>query len=178
MAAPLPPEYTWLSREPAPRILLEALKLYGTTETPGRANTADILGWAKELGISRVYTADEIPWCGLFMGVCALRANIDVPNNELWALSWSAYGTPVKDPALGDVLVFTRKGGGHVGLYVGEDAQAYHVLGGNQHDKVSITRIAKARLYAARRTKWKVSQPPNVRRVWLTPNGTLSDNEA
>jgi hypothetical protein len=44
--------------------------------------------------------------------------------------------------ALGDVLAFVRNGGGHVGLYVDEDASAYHVLGGNQSDRVSITRVA------------------------------------
>ena len=33
---------------------------------------------------------------------------------------------------LGDILTFKRNGGGHVGLYVGEDKDCYHVLGGNQ----------------------------------------------
>jgi hypothetical protein len=42
--------------------------------------------------------------------------------------------------------VFTRSGGGHVGLYVGEDATHYHVLGGNQANLVSIMRLAKGRL--------------------------------
>jgi cell wall-associated NlpC family hydrolase len=36
---------------------------------------------------------------------------------------------------LGDVLVFRRGGGGHVALYVGEDEEAFHVLGGNQADR-------------------------------------------
>lgn len=39
--------------------------------------------------------------------------------------------------------------GGDVALYVGEDAGAYHCLGGNQSDKVCITRIAKSRLSCA-----------------------------
>jgi hypothetical protein len=41
------------------------------------------------------------------------------------------------------VLVFERPGGGHVGYYFGEDATAYHVLGGNQGDAVTIARIAR-----------------------------------
>lgn len=176
--SPLPEAYAWLSKEPAPRILLEALSLHGTTETPGKVSNKDILLWARELGLYRVYISDEIPWCGLFVAICAKRAGLEVPKNPLWALSWSAFGTPVKDPMLGDVLVFTRKGGGHTGIYVGEDAKAYYVLGGNQSDMVCITRIAKARLYAARRTEWKKAQPPTVRRVWLTPRGSLSENEA
>jgi len=39
---------------------------------------------------------------------------------------------------------------GHVGFYAGEDERAYHVLGGNQSDSVSITRIPKDRLLEAR----------------------------
>ena len=32
-------------------------------------------------------------------------------------------GRPIAgDPVLGDILVFHRAGGGHVGIYVGEDA--------------------------------------------------------
>ena len=67
---------------------------------------------------------------------------------------------------------------GHVGLYVGEDAAAYHVLGGNQSDKVCITRIAKNRLYAIRRPQFKIGQPRNVRQVFLESSGRLSTNEA
>ena len=43
-------------------------------------------------------------------------------------------------------MVFTRAGRGHVGLYLGEDATHFHILGGNQTNNVSITRIAKVRL--------------------------------
>lgn len=31
----LPSAYRWLSREPAPRMLLEGLKTFGTMEAPG-----------------------------------------------------------------------------------------------------------------------------------------------
>ena len=47
-------------------------------------------------------------------------------------------------------MTFKRPGGGHVGFYVGEDSTAYHVLSGNQFDKVGITRIDKSRLVAIR----------------------------
>jgi hypothetical protein len=76
------------------------------------------------------------------------------------------------------VLVFERAGGGHVGMYVGEDAGAYHVLGGNQGDAVSIARIAKIRLFTARRAAWRSAQPSNVRRVLIAAAGNLSKNEA
>ena len=75
------------------------------------------------------------------------------------------------------MLVFVRNGGGHVGLYVGEDATAYHVLGGNQSDGVTITRVAKERCIAARRL-YAVAAPSNVRPVQIGASGPLSTNEA
>ena len=77
----------------------------------------------------------------------------------------------------GDVLVFKRKGGGHVGLYVGHDASAFHVLGGNQSDRVSITRLSRNRLVAVRRPAYR-AQPANVRPIPLAASGSLSVNEA
>lgn len=173
--------YKWLYNEKHPAILLEALKYYGTIEFMGDKNNPTIINWAKEVGgkTSDVYKADSIPWCGLFIGYVTKKAGLDRPNNCLWALSWSAWGTPQDTAMLGDVLVFTRNGGGHVGIYVGEDENFYHVLGGNQSDSVNIARIAKNRVYAIRRTKWKIAQPDNVRQVVLSSTGTLvSTNEA
>jgi uncharacterized protein (TIGR02594 family) len=159
-------------------MIVEALKLYGTLESPGSANNPTIIAWAKEVGgeVADAYKADSIPWCGLFMAVVAKRAGKETPKHPLWALSWSAFGAKSPAAALGDVLVFVRNGGGHVGLYVGEDAAAFHVLGGNQSDRVCITRVSRSRLYAARRPLYRV-QPGNVRPVHLEATGALSLNE-
>jgi uncharacterized protein (TIGR02594 family) len=173
----LPKQYAWLAREPGPRILVEFLKLYGTTEKVGAGNNPAIMGWARELGLERVYTADSIPWCGLGMAIVAKRAGKPVVESPLWALSWSKFGKPADRPMLGDILTFKRDGGGHVGIYVGEDSTHYHVLGANQSDSVCVTRIAKARLHAARRL-YNV-QPANVRVVKLAAGGApVSTNEA
>jgi uncharacterized protein (TIGR02594 family) len=175
----LPIMYKWLLNEGGPKMLTEALKLYGTIETPGLGNSVTIISWADEVGgnVEDVYKADSIPWCGLFMAVVCKRADKEIVKSPLWALSWATFGEYTETPMLGDVLVFTRKGGGHVGIYVGEDATAYHVLGGNQDDRVSITRIAKSRLYTSRRPQWKIAAPPNRRRIILSSNGQLSTNE-
>ncbi|CAM5400917.1 hypothetical protein AFEL58S_02033 [Afipia felis] len=173
----LPARYAWLEREPGPRMLREALALYGTLEAPGAKDNPAILAWAAEVGLTRTYSHDSIPWCGLFIAVVAKRAGKPVVDSPLWALSWADFGTPVKAPMLGDILTFKRNGGGHVALYVGEDATAYHCLGGNQSDSVCITRIAKSRLYRARRPIYNV-QPANVRRMTLAASGALSTNEA
>ena len=174
----LPHGYAWLANEPGPKMLLEALKLHGVHEAPGSANDATIMGWAAECGLKASYTADSIPWCGLFMAVVARRAGKPVPRAPLWALSWSAWGLDAGQPELGDVLTFVRPGGGHVALYVGEDRESYHVLGGNQSDRVSFARLDKQRMRAARRPIWQVAEPPNRRPVLLTAMGALSRDEA
>lgn len=66
---------------------------------------------------------------------------------------------------------------GNVALYVGEDDNYYHCLGGNQGDAVSIVRISKERCIAVRRF-YSVGVPANVRPVKLAANGTPSTNEA
>src|SRR6185436_14427813 len=178
--------YAWLEREPGPRILKEALALFGVDELAGRGDSPTILSWARELGL-KSYRHDETAWCGLFLALCARRAGYALPPTPLWALSWKRWGTPVREPMLADVLVFHRKvidpkSGkaalyGHTALYVGEDARAFHVYGGNQNDRVCTTRIAPARLVAARRCRWKVGQPANIRKVWLSAAGALSAGE-
>jgi uncharacterized protein (TIGR02594 family) len=173
-----PAQYAWLSEETGPKMIVEALKLFGTVEAAGSKDNPTILAWAAEIGLAKTYSHDSIPWCGLFIGLVAHRAGKDVVDSPLWALSWADFGKPAAGGAmLGDVLTFKRDGGGHVALYVGEDPGAYHCLGGNQSDQVCITRIAKSRLYRARRPFYNV-QPVNVRKIVLASNGKLSTNEA
>jgi uncharacterized protein (TIGR02594 family) len=169
--------YDWLKQEKAPRLLVQAVKQIGVKEIVGSKHNPTILGWAKELKLASVYNADEIPWCGLFVAYCCHAAGLDVISKPLWALSWSNWGNEVTEPMLGDVLTFKRDGGGHVGIYVGEDDTHFHVLGGNQGNAVSVSRIDKKRLFKARRTAWKVAQPANVRKVFLEPKGVITTNE-
>lgn len=169
--------YRWLAQEPAPRHLLKAIELYGVTETVGPQHNPVIMGWAKEVGLDNVYKSDEIPWCGLYVAIVMHRAGRPVVQGPLWALNWNNFGVRVQVPMLGDVLTFTRKSGGHVGFYVGEDETAYHVLGGNQGNKVCVSRILKKRLSQARRPEYR-SQPTNIRRIMLASNGVISTDES
>lgn len=166
--------YEWLLAEPAPKMLLEALKLYGVTEKQGAENNPEIMSWAVECGVNS-YRADEIPWCGLFVAVVAKRAGKPRPENPLWARNWAGWGKE-SPHELGAVLVFSRGNGGHVGLYVGEDRECYHVLGGNQDDCVRIVRIRKGRLIACR-ALYTIAKPANVRPVYLQATGAISGDE-
>lgn len=183
-------KYGYLHAPDVPRMISEGVRLLGVVEAPGSTNNPTILGWAGEIeralrtqGLAHRtlgYTSDSIPWCGLFVGVVAVRAGWtkQMPTTPLWARAWLGFGQVATIPSLGDVLVFKRDGGGHVGLYVGEDMVAYHVLGGNQSDKVSIARVEKSRLLGARRPEWRFAQPKSVKRIKLTASGALSKNEA
>lgn len=189
MVAPLPAAFRWLpNTTPLPRMIEEALKLYGTVEKAGPANNPTIMAWADEAGqdIERVYTADSIPWCGLFMLVVAMRSGKIPPGNPLWARSWAQFGrelNPKEAPSLGDVAVFGRAGGGgHVALIVGEgrDSSKREVLwclGGNQNDRVGIDPIERSRLIKVRRPIY-VTQPSTVKPYRITASGKLSTNEA
>lgn len=180
MTAQLPKAYAWLEHEPAPRLLKEALKTFGTQEAKGSADNPTILWWAKSIGLKASYRHDSVPWCGLTVAYWAAQAGWPhAPRgNALWARNWLAWEDPAPVPMLGDVLVFARGYSGHVGLYVGEDRDAFHVLGGNQGDRVSIKRIARSRLLGARRCHWNINQPAGVRPVQMTATGPLSANEA
>ena len=122
------------------------------------------------------------PWCGDFVQT-AIKRNVRreaIPENPYLARAWAKFGITVSPPTYGAVMVFWRKSSdsiyGHVGFYTAEDRSAYHILGGNQGNKVSVARIAKHRLIAAR---WPRNYP-HTTKARRTPNADvkLSRNEA
>ncbi len=181
----IPAQYGWLGTlKGVPKTISLALSEFGVKEVVGKGSNKTIISWRDELNQAGAkvsgYSDDDIPWCGLFAAIVVYRRMKDpaeVVKDPLWARNWAKYGKPVKSPGLGDILVFGREGGGHVGLYVAEDDSAYHVLGGNQSNKVSIARVAKSRLLAARRPHY-VTQPAGVSSYRVSSTGKLSSNEA
>jgi uncharacterized protein (TIGR02594 family) len=154
-----------------------ARALIGTRETAGPGNNPAIMAWAKQLGprLGAPYAGDATPWCGLFVAHCMADAGLPLPAIPVRALAWSAWGQAVT-PCVGAVLVFKRPEGGHVGLYVGEDDEAFNVLGGNQGDTVSVSRIEKGRMVAAR---WPAGLAVTGSPLRLSKEGRkLSKNEA
>lgn len=175
----IPRSYLWLASlgVSAPKMIQEALKLYGTEEFVGTKDNPVILQWAKELNLGSLYLHDSTAWCGLFMSIVAKRAGKRLPPGPLWARNWRLFGTTAGRPSLGDSLVFSRGVGGHVGLYVGEDDESFHVLGGNQGDTVSIVSINKDRLLACRTPEYK-SRPVTAVPFHLSPTGAWSTDES
>jgi len=176
--AKIPKQYRWLTKEPGPKMLLAALNYFGIAEIVGKQHNPIILGWADELGYEGIFQTDETPWCGLLMAKVAKDADKEIPEAPYRARNWAMFGRAVDKPMLGDVLVYQRPGGHHVGLYVAHDVQGfYHTLGGNQGNKVGIVRMDKDRCVAIRRPIFKIGQPPNVRPILMTAEGPVSVNE-
>ena len=176
----IPKQYEYILDEP-PKMIAEAIKLYGTEEKAGFENNKDILAWAKEIGgeESLMYTRDEIAWCGLFLAIVAKRAGKPVVDNYLWVRNWLKWGNPVAkgDERLGDMAIFSRKGGGgHGALIVAEDKTCWHVIGGNQANMVNIVRIQKNRTLGVRRL-YNV-MPKSAKKYIVDAKGTISNNEA
>lgn len=168
-----------------PPWLIEARKHVGTREIVGPRHSPVIMGWIREIGASILgvpVNDDETPWCGTFMALVMKRSGIQPPKIAVRASQWGRagkWGRELLGPRLGCVLVFTRNGGGHVGLYVGEDATHFHVLGGNQSNSVNVMRLAKTRL-AEGGMRWPAGiELPPQRAVHLTAGGApVSGNEA
>lgn len=170
VAGDIPADLPWLN---------EAKRLIGTTEIKGPQHNSVIIGMGQAGGIQM--TDDETPWCGLFVSHCIASTLPDeaMPANPLGARQWLKFGDEVT-PQFGSTLVFWRESPssfkGHVGFYWAEDDLHYHVLGGNQSDSVSVTRLIKSRLLGAR---WPQSVPPrNMRRMVTGAMIEVSENEA
>ncbi|MGD9476127.1 TIGR02594 family protein [Shinella sp. G-2] len=159
----------------------EARRHMGLREVPGPGSNPVIIGWAKRVGgwVANFYRDDDTPWCGLAVAawIAITLPKESLPANPLGALNWRKFGVALAEPALGAILVFKRDGGGHVGEYAGEDDTHFHVLGANQNNSVSITRISKDRLVAVR---WpSTADLPTGGRVRLTAKGVpVTRNEA
>lgn len=181
-----------------PRTITHGLALLGTNEVPGARSNATIDAWRDELNKARPrsivgFSDDAIPWCGLYAAIVAHRAGKEPVASPLWARNWARFGAAIgvnvgtdtqpklqfggAKASLGDVLVFVRQGGGHVGFYIAEDPTHYHVLGGNQSDSVTITRIEKKRCIAVRRPPM-TTPPASMRPYHVAASGAISTNEA
>lgn len=123
----------------------------------------------------------KLPWCGDAIQTCIALTIPDepLPANPYLARNWLKFGVPVI-PTLGCVMVFwrgSRNGtSGHVGLYAGEDAKYYYILGGNQSNAITIAKLDKARFLGAR---WPKTEPlPKTTIGGAIKGVALTTNEA
>jgi len=199
----VPDKYKFLQSPEMPGMVQEALKFYGIKELAGAPSNKVITDWADFVySVTKTkyskwaadwYNNDDIAWCGLFVAYLAAKTSNGrkdrmPPDSYLSALAWANFGEAVQfkgkegyrlgEICIGDVGVFTRNGGGHVGLIVGvSNSNTVFVLGGNQSNSVNVTELAVNRLYAVRRPVYRV-RPAGAKHVRMGSTGVLSTNEA
>lgn len=166
--------YAWLVDRPAPRMISEALGLWRDLRTAGKTLCDVIAKWEGEcLGRTvKPVVLDPVAFSGTLVAVVARRSRKSLPAAPHCALNWTLFGVAAGQPQLGDVLCFMRETGAYVGLYIGEDDVAYHVLGADEADGISIFRLPKRELYAARRPVYQDAER-SIRPIGLNRDGTL-----
>jgi len=87
------------------------------------------------------------PWSGLFMAFIFAQIGVEPPANFLAPKAWANFGTALSEPAMGCIVVLgpETRDTPHVGIYLGEDASYYFLLGGNQNDTVCVTQAPKGK---------------------------------
>lgn len=159
-----------------PAWLIEARKNLGVTEIKGPKTNDFISRWL--VGLAAWWSDDETPWCGVFVAHCMQAAGVALPKYWMRAKSWADWGSKLSAPEHGCVVVFERKGGGHVGFIVGRTAAGnLLVLGGNQGNRVKISEFERDRVVGY---YWPASIPLPIHQALmvLSSTGELSANEA
>lgn len=143
--------------------IIEGKKVFGLHELK---NQTELTKWLRSDG-KNLGDTTKLPWCGDYVETAILNSLPDekftgaLLKNPYWARNWLKFGVKV-DPIYGAVIVFSRGTGGHVGFVVGEDETDYYVLGGNQGDTVSISRISKTRFLGC---SWPSTYPVENRKL-------------
>lgn len=187
MPLQLPLKYQWVLKiGTLPKLLENGLKYYGVHEIKGKENNPVIMEMANRVGVSDIYTSDdEQAWCALFMFNLLIESGKPLPpvgkdkNNYLRAYTFTRYGSSVPrgEEKLGDVAVFTRKNGNHVGIVIAVTKTTIIVYGGNQSDQVGFTEIDKSRLaYCGR--YYQTAAPASAVQYIMDSSGEVSTNEA
>jgi uncharacterized protein (TIGR02594 family) len=87
-------------------------------------------------------------WCARFMNMVLERSGHRGTGSDL-ARSFAGYGQHVSGPQIGAIAVMGRRGGGHVGIISGIDAQGNPIMiSGNNGNRVREAPIARGRIYA------------------------------
>ena len=156
-----------------PKWLELAREELGTKESPGTKNNPVVVQYYADSGNAGIRD-DSVAWCAAFVG--AMLRRCDLPSTgTLTARDYLKYGTPLDEPKLGCIVVFTRGNStweGHVAFYVGETANNIKVLGGNQSNSVSIASYPKSKLLGYR---WPVE--PTVPALRAAGSTEIKDSD-
>lgn len=136
------------------RMILIASRYMGYHERRNRTELRKFLG----------VDPARIDWCAAFVNSILHELNIkgseSVSEYPLTARSFLRWGKRVREPEVGDIIVFprgTEAWQGHVGFYYGTEyrngVKFYLILGGNQNDSVTIEAFRASLAISIRRVK-------------------------
>jgi uncharacterized protein (TIGR02594 family) len=87
-------------------------------------------------------------WCARFMNMVLQHGGYRGTGSDM-ARSFANYGQRVSGPQVGAIAVMGRRGGGHVGIVSGIDAQGNPILvSGNNGNRVREAPVSRGRIYA------------------------------
>lgn len=139
-----------------------AQRFVGIAEAPGLASSPQVLAM---LRLDAAWPeGDHVPWCSAFVNYVAWLLRLP-RSKSLAARSWLRIGRAV---AIGDavaafdIVVLRRSAGkqpgadvldapGHVGFFAGLENDRVLLLGGNQHDGVTVERFPSRLVLGVRR---------------------------
>ena len=129
----------------------QAWALLGEHEATGPATNPRLRDLFADAGHPEI-VSDEVAWCAAFVSACLERAHVPSPKT-LRARVYLTWGASLDTPRVGAIAVLSRgqdQNLGHVGFYLGETPDAIMILGGNQHDAVSIASFPHSQLLGLR----------------------------
>jgi uncharacterized protein (TIGR02594 family) len=87
-------------------------------------------------------------WCARFMNMVLQHEGYRGTGSDM-ARSFASYGQRVSGPQVGAIAVMSRRGGGHVGIISGIDAQGNPIMiSGNNGNRVREAPVSRGRIYA------------------------------
>lgn len=146
------PETTWAKPESAePKWFTVARGEIGQKEVAGSGDNPRVVEYHATTTLKA--TEDSVSWCSSFVNWCFKQAGIKGTNNAA-ARSWLNWGTELKEPKQGCVVIYWRVAPdswqGHVGFVDRVEAGKIYTLGGNQGDAVSIKSFPKSQVLGYR----------------------------
>lgn len=109
--------------------------LLGVLTAPFTAAGSAVAAAARYVGTNP--TGKASLWCADFVNL--IERKLGRPGTgSREAKSFLRYGRPISIPQPGDIVVFNRRGGGHVGYYVSGPATHPVVVSGNDGHRVRV----------------------------------------
>jgi uncharacterized protein (TIGR02594 family) len=113
--------------------------------TPSGFGSSDVVAEARRY-IGGNPTGRASLWCARFMNMVLQRSGHHGTGSDL-ARSFANYGQRVSGPEVGAIAVMGRRGGGHVGIISGIDANGNPILvSGNNRNRVVEAPISRGRI--------------------------------